>query len=122
MRRIKLHSILFMSITDTNNDNHNEKPTLNVCPYDMSSINCSHKKRKIKISSIELLRSASTCNTTSTVQQCEHRTELNVNKSCNNKQQCLPNVWTTSTDTWDDCIKIPKVVNISFSCKGNIYV
>lgn len=122
MLRIRLHSILFMLITDTTNDDHFRKPTLTVCPYDMSSIKCSQSKRKIKIISIELLRGTSVCNTTSTVQQCEHMTELNVNKSCNNKQQCLPNVWNTSTDTWDDCIKIPKVVSISFSCKGNMYV
>jgi len=122
MLRIRLHSILFMSITGTTDDYHHQKPILNVCPYDMSSISCYHSDRKIKISSIALLRGASTCNTTYTVQQCEHETELNVNKSCNNKQRCLPNVWNTSTDTWDDCIKIPKVVNISFSCKGNMYV
>lgn len=111
-----------MLITGTTNDDHYQKPILTVCPYDMSSIGCSQRIRKIKIKSIELPRDTSVCNTTSTIQQCEHMTELNVKKSCNNKQHCLPNVWNTSTDTWDDCIKIPKVVNISFSCKGNMYI
>ncbi|XP_063447300.1 uncharacterized protein LOC134726822 [Mytilus trossulus] len=97
---------------------NNSKTEKTVCPYNMESVTCGNTKNKIEIQSVEVMMYSSFCENHILDQQCTELTKHNVIESCNINNTCQPIIWTKSVNTWDDCIRIPKFVNISFSCKA----
>lgn len=100
----------------TSNQNHNPKEPQTVCPFNMESVACGSTLRKIEIQSVELIPYLSVCEEQILNNSCTELIYQNVNTSCNGKQKCEPLIWNKSVFTWDDCIRIPKLFNISFSC------
>ncbi|XP_052071758.1 uncharacterized protein LOC127710065 isoform X2 [Mytilus californianus] len=100
----------------TSNQNHNKKKPQIVCPFNMESVACGSPSRKIEIQSVELIPSLSFCEKQIMNNSCTEMIHQKVNTSCNGKQKCKPLIWNESVFTLDDCIRIPKLFNISFSC------
>ncbi|CAC5392886.1 unnamed protein product [Mytilus coruscus] len=102
----------------TSDQNYNPKNPKTVCPFNMESVACGSTRRKIEIQSVELLHYLSFCDKQYFDKNCTELVHQKVNTSCNGKQKCEPLIWNESIFTWDDCIRISKFVNISFSCKA----
>ncbi|XP_071130892.1 uncharacterized protein [Mytilus edulis] len=100
----------------TSNNHHYLKNPKKVCPYKMESIACGNAIRKIEIKSVEMMPYLSVCEKPVLNNSCIELIQQKVNTSCNGKQNCEPQIWNQSVFTWDDCIRIPKFYNISFSC------
>ncbi|CAG2253005.1 unnamed protein product [Mytilus edulis] len=105
-----------VSNSDTSNNHHHLKNPNTVCPYTMESIACGSTNRKIEIKSVEMMPYLSVCEKPVLNNSCIELIQQKVNTSCNGKQNCEPQIWNQSVFTWDDCIRIPKFYNISFSC------
>ncbi|VDI25597.1 Hypothetical predicted protein [Mytilus galloprovincialis] len=99
-------------------ERNNSKPEIAVCPYNMESVRCARQLNKVEIQSVEVMQYSSFCKKHNLDQQCTEFIQKNVQKSCSFNNTCQPIIWTKSVNTWDDCIRIPKFVNISFSCKA----
>ncbi|XP_052071760.1 uncharacterized protein LOC127710067 [Mytilus californianus] len=98
------------------NQHHNPKDARTVCPFNMESVKCGNRLRQIEIQSVELMQYSSFCENQNWDINCTDLIHQRLNTSCNGKQKCEPLIWKESISTWDDCIRIPKFVNISFSC------
>ncbi|XP_076072842.1 uncharacterized protein LOC143044665 [Mytilus galloprovincialis] len=94
------------------------KPQKTVCPYNMETVKCGNPINKIEIQSVKVMYYSSFCKERNMHQQCTESIHQKVQESCNITNTCRPIIWTKSVNTWDDCIRIPKFVNISFSCKA----
>lgn len=105
-------------ITGDINRKKNSRSPKTVCPFNMESVACGSSLRKIEIQSVELLHYVSFCEKQTLDKNCTELVHQRINISCNGKQRCQQLIWNESVSTWDDCIRILKFVNISFSCKG----
>ncbi|XP_063446617.1 uncharacterized protein LOC134726148 [Mytilus trossulus] len=100
----------------TRTNHHHPKNPKKVCPFKMESIACGDINRKIEIKSVGMMPYSSDCEKPVLDNSCIELIHQKVNTSCNGKQNCEPRIWNQSVFTWDDCIRIPKFYNISFSC------
>ncbi|VDI76091.1 Hypothetical predicted protein [Mytilus galloprovincialis] len=82
----------------------------------MSSVVCGGKLRQIEIQSVELTPYLSFCEKPTLNNSCTELIHQKVETSCNGKKKCKQLIWDQSVSTWDDCIRIPQVFKISFSC------
>lgn len=82
----------------------------------MSSVVCGGKLRQIEIQSVELTPYLSFCEKPTLNNSCTELIHQKVETSCNGKKKCKQLIWNQSVSTWDDCIRIPQVFKISFSC------
>ncbi|VDI76093.1 Hypothetical predicted protein [Mytilus galloprovincialis] len=107
--------IQYYCVRSSNNHHHPRTPKT-VCPFKMESIACGDKNRKIEIKSVRMMPYLSDCEKPVLNNSCIELIHQKVNISCNGKQKCEPRIWNQSVFTWDDCIRIPRFYNISFSC------